>query len=61
MENNVVTISLERYEKLVIAENKLEMIKKITEENTSSYGHDEKTANKIEAILCVCDSEKCAE
>lgn len=51
MENNVVTISLERYAELIIAEKKVEMIKSAVAENTGSYGHDEKTANKIEVVL----------
>lgn len=61
MENNVVTISLERYAELVIAENKLDTLKKITKGNTRSFGYDEKTASGVDAILYVCDSEKCAE
>ena len=54
-------MSLERYAELVIAENKLDTLKKITKGNTSSFGYDEKTANMVDAILYVCDSEKCAE
>ena len=51
MEDNVVTISLERYAELVIAEKKIGMLKSVIAENSGSYGHDEKTANKIEAVL----------
>lgn len=53
MEKNVVTIDLERYDELVKAENKLENLKIIVENEKSEYGYTKETSKVIDGILGV--------
>lgn len=50
---STTTITLERYDRLVKAEAKLETVKKIAEQSKTTYGYSKEESDIIDAILGV--------
>lgn len=58
MEKNVVKIDLERYNELLRAELKLDMVTRVAEADECDYGYRSNTANTIDDILGITREEK---
>lgn len=53
-----ITISKEEYERMIKAEEKLELVTRMILKDSSNYGYSNETSKFIDIILGICRDEK---